>query len=500
MPDYSFSPQFANLANLQPIQPIDVTRGGALQFQALQPIQVLSSQPELIGQSIAGAVQSIGQGALSGITAKWQEEKELAKEQRRYAHEIELAGAKKQASDDDFINKQLIQFDIAHSGDADYPQRRKEIQESLKSRIESIPASVIQKKEEEQPLPLKKEIKKVDLETPLPEIQPPTQQPPLAEVKPISEPVKQVSALADITPVQKLDQPPSVDKVPLPEPEISGERFASRESAIEAKRQSETNPHWDVKVVGPDNKGYFHLETESKFKDVTSIQRQEREDWYKQKELGLKQEKAAQEKEKSAQELQIRQQKVKDENKTLADHVETAATSLRELDDIISTIKKNPWSVGKLSWSMAKLPIDTDAAKIRAKLESVGSGVAINALTAMRQSSPTGAAVGNASDKDMAMFRATEGSFDPDNLQAKDILPVLNEIKRKRLDIYNEATEKLKANNPEYTPPAIQYPKKEKQQTSQAEDKVSVISPDGKIGKIPKSQVEEAISKGYKLQ
>lgn len=94
MPDYSFSPQFANLANLQPIQPIDVTRGGALQFQALQPIQVLSSQPELIGQSIAGAVQSIGQGALSGITAKWQEEKDLAKEQRKYAHEMDVANVK----------------------------------------------------------------------------------------------------------------------------------------------------------------------------------------------------------------------------------------------------------------------------------------------------------------------------------------------------------------------------------------------------------------------
>ena len=99
MADYSINPQFANLSGLQPLQALDLTRGGSLQFQALAPIEVVSSKPELVAQGIAGAVQGIAQGALTGITAKWEKEESLAKEQRKYAHELELAGAKKKSED-----------------------------------------------------------------------------------------------------------------------------------------------------------------------------------------------------------------------------------------------------------------------------------------------------------------------------------------------------------------------------------------------------------------
>lgn len=94
MPDYSFTPQFANLSGLQPLQPIDVTRGGALQFQPLAPIEVLSSRPELVSQAIAGAVKDIGQGALSGITARWEKKEARDAEQRKYAHELNIAKTK----------------------------------------------------------------------------------------------------------------------------------------------------------------------------------------------------------------------------------------------------------------------------------------------------------------------------------------------------------------------------------------------------------------------
>jgi hypothetical protein len=94
MADYSINPQFANLTGLQPLQSIDVTRGGSLQFQPLQQIQVVSSQPELVAQGVANAIQGIGQGALSGITAKWQKEEDLAKEQRKYKHELDVATIK----------------------------------------------------------------------------------------------------------------------------------------------------------------------------------------------------------------------------------------------------------------------------------------------------------------------------------------------------------------------------------------------------------------------
>ena len=94
MADYSFSPQFANLTGLQPLPAIDVTRGGALQFQALQPIQVVSSRPELVAEGIAGAVSNIAKGALSGITAKWEKEEKMAEEKRKFAQEEKIARIK----------------------------------------------------------------------------------------------------------------------------------------------------------------------------------------------------------------------------------------------------------------------------------------------------------------------------------------------------------------------------------------------------------------------
>jgi hypothetical protein len=320
------------------------------------------------------------------------------------------------------------------------------------------------------------------------------------------KPLEKISTEVDYT---KYEEPPTYGNI---ETDAEAKNLASKLN----NQLKNTNPDYEYQVINLGKSDEFKTVApvsirKERLAEEQAIKKETVEGVREEKKTKIEEEKLAiarkkeerevtkeeREAKKDEQEMQIRQQKVKDENKTLSDHVETAATSLRELDDIISTIEKNPWSVGRMSALYAKMPIDTDAAKVRAKLETVGSTVAINALTAMRQSSPTGAAVGNASDKDMAMFKATEGSFDPDNLQATDILPVLKEIKRKRLDVYNNSINILKQNNPEYNPPEIKYPKKEK--AAQTE-KVSVISPDGKVGKIPKSQLDEAISKGYKPQ
>jgi hypothetical protein len=94
MADYSFSPQFANLSGLQPLPALDVTRGAALQFQPLQAIQVQSSRPELVAEGIAGAVSNIAQGALSGITAKYEKAEAEEKEKRKFAQEEKIARIK----------------------------------------------------------------------------------------------------------------------------------------------------------------------------------------------------------------------------------------------------------------------------------------------------------------------------------------------------------------------------------------------------------------------
>jgi hypothetical protein len=127
MADYSINPQFANLSGLQPLQALDLTRGGSLQFQALAPIEVVSSRPELVAQGIAGAVQGIAQGALSGITAKWEKEEEREKEQRKYDQELALEEAKQQTKNKNFIDELKLKTASEHGLEADLPERLNQI-------------------------------------------------------------------------------------------------------------------------------------------------------------------------------------------------------------------------------------------------------------------------------------------------------------------------------------------------------------------------------------
>ena len=533
MADYSFSPQFANLSGLQPLPALDVTRGAALQFQPLQAIQIQSSRPELVAEGIAGAVSSIAKGALGGITAKYEKEEEVAKEKRKYAHELMLYGAKEKSENADFFAKEEARWIAENSGKPGFAANLARFRKAYSGFSDRVPETKVDKEPSdyetvEEPLP---ELK-ANFETPsgdFPEERPGVfswkpsprvpQEKPLEAIPVSTTAAPAAPALEDLPAPKRRPQVVTtqkkqiegVDYTEYPEPstydtiptktgvkKIETDAEAQNLASILNNQLKGKNPDYEYRVLGLGDPEKFKTVAPVKIRDERikneqSIISESRE----QRKEVREEAKAEREAKESEQQMQIRQQKLKDENKTLADHVETAATSLRELDDIISTIEKNPWSVGRMSALYSKMPIDTDAAKVRAKLETVGSTVAINALTAMRQSSPTGAAVGNASDKDMAMFKATEGSFDPDNLKSEDILPVLREIKRKRQKIYNDASEVLKANNPEYNPPEIKYPKKEK--VTQTE-KVSVISPDGKVGKIPKSQLDEALSKGYKLQ
>jgi len=123
MADYSFTPQFANLSNLQPLPALDVTRGAALQFQPLQAIQIQSSRPELVAEGIAGAVSNIAKGALSGITAKYEKEEEKAKETRKFAQELLLEEAKQKTRNKQFLDELKLKVASEHGLEADVDER-----------------------------------------------------------------------------------------------------------------------------------------------------------------------------------------------------------------------------------------------------------------------------------------------------------------------------------------------------------------------------------------
>lgn len=544
MAEYSFTPQFANLAGLQPISAIDVTRGGELQFQPLQAIQVPSAQPELVGQGISNALQSISQGLFGGITAKYQERKAEEKELREHERALELAGAKKKSENQDFYEKERAKFIANESGKPGF-QKKLDAFDSAMEGFKSRTPDVKPVKEEEEPtfppsdveaaaLALDTEpLPQPDLTIPQAEVQtavaaaekslaplaaPTTAEPPAKEPLLAGVQVPEAAPTPTPAPTPEQKKPAAVDYTEYPQPPAPSVQFETDAEALNVAAQLNNqlkgkNPDYRYEVMNlgkPDEwKTVVPISIrEERIKREESAvaaekekSKEERAAKIEEERLGRERAKEEREAKAAEQQMEIRQQKVKDENKVLADHVETAATSLRELNELISTIQKNPWSVGRLSAAVAAIPVESDAYTVRQRISTIKSNIIINALNSMRQASPTGAAVGNVTEKENQMFSDTEGPIDP-SLGAKDILPVLREIKRKRQKIYDDATEILKANNPEYTPPAIQYPKEEKRKkpAKTAEDRVRVVSPDGIDGTVPRSELDTYLSQGFKVR
>lgn len=195
MADYSFSPQFANLSGLQPLPALDVTRGAALQFQPLQAIQIQSSRPELVAEGIAGAVSNIAQGALSGITAKYEKAEAEEKEKRKFAQELLLEREKQKTKNEQFLDELILKTTAEQGSSANLPkiissirstaERLNYVNPSGRSKAEpspqkpSIDSDFVTLTPVEQSTAYfvdkgtpKDEALKVDMQTPLPETEP----------------------------------------------------------------------------------------------------------------------------------------------------------------------------------------------------------------------------------------------------------------------------------------------------------------------------------------
>jgi hypothetical protein len=132
-------------------------------------------------------------------------------------------------------------------------------------------------------------------------------------------------------------------------------------------------------------------------------------------------------------------------------------------------------------------------------MNSIYSNVALGALINMRKASPTGAAVGNVTEKEMDLFKAAEGALDVDQLPSDIIIERLERIKDERVKEINKASINIKQFDNSYEIPKFKFEKPKKSGSIKGK-MVNVIRPDGKTGTIPESQLQEAISQGFKLQ
>jgi hypothetical protein len=405
MADYSINPQFANLSGLQPLQALDLTRGGSLQFQALAPIEVVSSRPELVAQGIAGAVQGIAQGALSGITAKWEKEESLAKEQRKYAQELAIEEAKQKTKNQYFIDELKLKTAAEHGTEADLPERLDQIDKAAE-RLNFVNPSgnVVEKKPAKkqtpaQPLPppVETALPAIDpsqqditaANQPVPVVVTPPIETPVVETPPVVTPQPEVAtpapastALADIdmlTPGLGKQPAPALAQVAIPTqtpaptvvsglPEQPSDPKASRNTAgLEFMPSESANaydaaarlstPYWKLVPEQNPSTKKWSLRQEDTSGDVEKL-------GIDRANLVLAQNKQAIEKEKADRErLDSETKKLKEDKQYLQSQKTKLDDSLGNvgiIDQAISLINQNPEAVGiitKIYKENKKLPV-----------------------------------------------------------------------------------------------------------------------------------------------
>lgn len=111
-------------------------------------------------------------------------------------------------------------------------------------------------------------------------------------------------------------------------------------------------------------------------------------------------------------------------------------TATQTITDAAATARKLAGSgdntgIAGAAWAMNP---ETDAAELRRQVEVLKSNASIENLTAMRQASPTGGALGSVTERENAMLAAAAGAIDP-NAKKEDFVRALDNYELTLLQI-----------------------------------------------------------------
>jgi hypothetical protein len=493
MADYSFSPQFANLSGLQPLPALDVTRGAALQFQPLQAIQIQSSRPELVAEGIAGAVSNIAQGALSGITARY--EKAEAEKERKLKFAQEIAVAQIKAGGD--LAKERREFIARNAGDARLPQMIAafdEATDNIKGRLPSgfqpkkdIDSDTVTPTPVEQPtaIPIgfspEEESKKFDnqttelpkdFESPQPEMQiPPAADVTKVSTSPVVEPEAEAitqepvaapeenpaiveakvprKSIAEMTPEEIIANAPKVDytQYAIPEPPQNN-LFRTDEEAMQNQpanryiRDSSgkliKNPDYDVKLVTGDG-NWKSWEVIDKRAKRISEQSDREKSYFNQVDALNKAKTAELTQEDKRQKIEIAAQKKKDAPSLLWKASEDNAQMLRQINFILDAVDEDESVLGVTGYGMSIIP-GSKSREVRDSWDNVLAKMTLNALTDLREASPTGGALGNVSNQDTGLLKDAAGNININFGNPNTIKTKLRYLKGKLEDVQDRIT------------------------------------------------------------
>jgi hypothetical protein len=566
MADYSFNPQFANLSGLQPLPAIDVTRGANLQFRPLDKIEIQSSRPELVAEGIAGAISSIAKGALGGITARYEKKEEEDERKLKFAHEIAVAEIK--AGGD--ASKERREFISRNVGDARFPEMLKEYDEGMLGAKDRLPSGFQPKKDIDRdtvtPTPVEElpsavpvgdwePEKEVNLAEPTPEAQPIQQPPPpvvtvpQGEIKipdaniqrvstqvPVVAPEEKPSvieskiprkSIAEMTPDEIIANAPKVDytQYAIPEPPQNN-LFRTNEEAMQNQPDNRyirdssgkliKNPDYDVKLVTGDDNWKSWEVIDKRAKRISEESDREKS-YFNQVDALNKAETAKLTQEDKRQKIEIASQKKKDAPSLLWKASEDNAQMLRQINFILDAADEEDSVLGVTGYGMSVIP-GSKSREVRDAWDNVLAKMTLNALTDLREASPTGGALGNVSNQDTGLLKDAAGNININFGNKETIKTKLRYLKGKLEDVQDRITSDDLWDSKKYKKPPTtwdiegQYskqnftpiqdqtksPAQKQSQASVPTGYVKLISPQNKTVYAPPEKVDALISqRGY---
>lgn len=118
-----------------------------------------------------------------------------------------------------------------------------------------------------------------------------------------------------------------------------------------------------------------------------------------------------------------------------------------KLDDAISVLgEKGRWVAGA-GTILSGLP-ETDARDFKATLDTIKANLGFEELQSMRDNSPTGGALGQVSEREIAFLQAMQGNLDAAQ-SPEQLMQVLKEIKQRRADFRAERMRIMKGEQPQ---------------------------------------------------
>jgi hypothetical protein len=156
-----------------------------------------------------------------------------------------------------------------------------------------------------------------------------------------------------------------------------------------------------------------------------------------------------------------REQLAKKEQATQLKEQSTANLLTEDINRAKQLVSSSPYLVAGFFGNVLKDWAGTPAADLKALTETIGANISFDYLNQMRQNSPTGAALGNITEKELALLKATAGSIEQSQSPTQ-LTENLNRLERQFNEIINGARQQSSA------------------QTNETIQQFSITAPNGK--------------------